>query len=232
MSAQAEIMKLARLLRTEPAELDYLAKADARDLRKLRELATDRLYDADRERLERTAAASKLLPNALVATIGHKVFGALLCARLSGLLETDKAIDVAKRLPPDFLADIAVEMDPRRASEVISGIPIEKIVAAAAVLATRGETVAMGRFVGHLKPPALAACVATLDAETILRTGFVLEERARLDQIVALMPEDRLRELVLAAVEHGIEDEARDLFTALGKRQAARLAPLLEELAG
>jgi hypothetical protein len=230
MSAQAEIIKLAHLLGAAPEDLAYLAKGEADDLRTLRELATDRLYDADRERLERTAAASRLLPNALVATIGHKVFGALLCARLAGLLETDKAVDVAKRLPPAFLADIAVEMDPRRASEVISRLPTELVVDAATVLAERGETVTMGRFVGHLNPPTLAACVAILPAETILRSAFVLEERDRLDEIVGLMPEDRLRELVEAAVANGIEDEARDLLSALGKRQAARLEPLLSAL--
>ena len=231
MSAQAEILKLARLLNTEPEQLGYLAKVDAADLRVLRERATDRLYDADLERLERIAAASKLLPNALVATIGQRVFGALLCARLSGLLDTDKAVDVAKRLQRTFLADIAVEMDPRRASDVISRLPTELVVAAATVLESRGEWVAMGRFVGHLNAPTLAACIATLRPETILRTAFVLEERDRLDEIVALMPEDRLRELVDAAVEHGIEDEARDLIGALGEHQAARLAPLLDEVA-
>ena len=230
MSAQAEMIKLAYILGAAPEDLGYLAQGSPEDLRKLRELATDRLYDADRERLERTAAASKLLPNALVATIGHKVFGALLCARLAGLLETDKAVDVAKRLPPAFLADIAVEMDPRRASDVISGLPTELVVDTATVLAERGETVTMGRFVGHLNPPTLAACVATLPAEAILRSAFVLEERDRLDEIVGLMPEDRLRELVEAAVSNDIEDEARDLLSALGKRQAARLEPLLREL--
>lgn len=167
----------------------------------------------------------------MVTTIGQKVFGALLCARIAGLLEVDKAVDVAKRMPPDFLADIAVEMDPRRASDVISRIPTDQIVGSAQVLEQRGETVAMGRFVGHLDRPTLAACVATLQAATILRIGYVLEERKRLDEIVGLMPEDRLRELARAAIDEGLEEEARDLLASLGKRQAARLQPLIEEVA-
>lgn len=56
MSVQAEIVKLARLLGSEPDALEYLAKVQERDLRKLREQATDRLYDADRAQLERAAA--------------------------------------------------------------------------------------------------------------------------------------------------------------------------------
>lgn len=226
LETRAEIAKLARLLGTEAASLDFLCKAEAGDLRKLREQATDRLYDADRARLERAAAASKLLPTQVVATIGHKVFGALLCARIAGMLEPARAVDVAKRLPADFLADIAAEIDPRRASDVIARIPTDQIVEAAKLLAERGEVVAMGRFVGHLSPTAIAACIAALDEATILRVAFVLEDKDRLDDIVELLSDDRLRAMIRAAAKEKLWPEALDLTTHLAQSHRAHLADI------
>ena len=118
-------------------------------------------------------------------------------------------------------------MDPRRASEVISGIPTEQIVGSAQVLEQRGEMVAMGRFVGHLKRPTLAACIDALTPETVLRIAFVLEERKRLDEIVAMLTDQRLAELAEAASKRGLEEEGADLLAGLGSKQSARLAPLL-----
>ena len=82
---------------------------------------TETLYDADGGSLGRLAAASRLLPAGLTATIGQRAFGPLLSARLAGLLDPDRAVDVAAKLPPPFLADVAIELDPRRASELIAG---------------------------------------------------------------------------------------------------------------
>ena len=122
LQAHAEVMKLARLLGREPDELAYLERLAPADLRALRDGVTETLYDAHGSSLARLAAASRLLPSGLIATIGQHAFGPLLSARLAGLLETDKAVDVATKLPPPFLADVAVELDPRRASDLIASI--------------------------------------------------------------------------------------------------------------
>jgi hypothetical protein len=88
-------------------------------VRRLRERATDRLFDADGHALQRIAAASKLLPAAVAAAIGQRAFGPLLCARIAGRLDPGRGVDLAARLPAEFLADVAVELDPRRAGEII-----------------------------------------------------------------------------------------------------------------
>ncbi len=100
--------------------------------------------------LSRLAAASKLLPVGLVATLGERAFGPVLSARITGLLDPGRAVEVAQRLPVDFLADIAVDLDPRRASAVIARIPPQQIGEVTRELVRRHESVTMGRFVGHL----------------------------------------------------------------------------------
>ena len=122
LQSHAEVMKLARLLDREPDQLAYLERLSPADLRALRDSVTETLYDAHGGALGRLAAASRLLPSGLTATIGQRAFGPLLSARLAGLLDTDKAVDVATKLPPPFLADVAVELDPRRASDLIASI--------------------------------------------------------------------------------------------------------------
>ena len=60
-------------------------------------------------------------------------------------------------MPVEFLADVAVELDPRRADAVIARIPAERIVLISRELLRRREYVAMGRFVGHLNDDAVEA---------------------------------------------------------------------------
>jgi hypothetical protein len=229
LQAQAEVMKLARLLGREPDELAYLERLDPKDLRALRDGVTETLYDAHGSSLGRLAAASRLLPAGLVATIGQRAFGPLLSARLAGLLDTDKAVDVATKLPPPFLADVAVELDPRRASELIAAIAPAIIGQVTAELTARREYVTMGRFVGHLSDEAIAAALATMDDEAVLRVAFVLEDRAQLSRLFAKLPASRSAGVIAAAADDGLWLEALDLLNHLHKRQ--RKAMVLAALA-
>ena len=91
----------------------------------------------------------------LTALIAQKAFGPLLCARIAGVLATEHAIALADRMPAQFLSDLAVELDPRRCSAIISGMPAEQVAEVAEILGQRAEYVAMGRFVGHMTDEAI-----------------------------------------------------------------------------
>ncbi len=221
--AQAEVLKLARLLQREPGSLEYLTRLSLTDLRRLREQVTDALFDANRRTLTRLAAASKLLPAGVTAVIAQRAFGPLLAARISGLLEPERAVEVAAKLPPAFLADVAVELDPRRTTDVIARIPPAQIKAVGAELVSRQEYVTMGRFVGHLAEQAIRASLEVIDDEQLLRLGFVLEQKDRLESVVAVLGEQRLYGLIDAAAAHDLWVEALDLLIHLGKQRQRRL---------
>src|SRR5579884_3252370 len=173
---QPEIVKLARLLHRDPEQLSYLEQVPPGDLGLLREQVTEALFNAHDGTLRRLAAASRLLPAGLVASLGQGTFGPMLSARIAGLLEADRAVEIAAKMPTAFLADVAVELDPRRASAVIAGIPPERIFEITAELERRGEYVTMGRFVGHLSDAALHTALEALDDEAFSKTMFVIEE--------------------------------------------------------
>jgi hypothetical protein len=219
LQAHGEVMKLARLLQREPESLGYLEPLSVQDLRDLRERLTETVFDAHTGSLRRLAAASRLLPVGLSASMGETVFGPLLSARLTGLLEPGRAADMASKLPAPFLADVAVEMDPRRASELISRIPADQIAQITSELMSRGEYVTMGRFVGHLSDEAIAAALAAMDDRSLLGVVFVLEDKAQLPGLVALLPERRVAGVIQAAADNDLWVEALDLLDHLAPQQ-------------
>jgi hypothetical protein len=229
LKTQAEVTKLARLLDERPERLAYLQKLRPDDLRLLRELATDAHYASDQGRFQRIAFASSLLPHPLTALIAQKAFGPLLCARIAGVLNTDHAIALADRMPAGFLSDLAVELDPRRCSAIISGMPPEQIAGVAEILGTRGEYVAMGRFVGHMTDEAIEQSLAVLDEPALLRISYVLEGDDGLERVIGLMSRDHLRRAVRAASEHDLWPEALDLLGRVSQRLAGTLGDIAAE---
>ncbi len=210
--ADAEIVKLARLLGAKPRELDFLRQIEWQALRDLREQAASTMFDADRQQLQRVAAATKLVPGKITAVIGERAFGPLLAARVTGLLDPSRAVDIAGHLPTRFLADVATQIEPRLASRVIAEIPAAQIAATARELADRGDHVTMGRFVGHLSERALKQALDAVDDETLLRTAYVVESKGALDALVAIVPEPRLHDIMRTATELDLWREALDVL--------------------
>jgi hypothetical protein len=226
LDTSVEVLKLARLVGAEPEDLGYFEQAEPQDIRDLREQVTAVMFDADRQMLQRVAAATRLIPAKLAAVIGERAFGALLCARVTGLLDPSRAVDIAHHLPVDFLADLCVHLDPRRASRVIGEMPAETVAAIASELAAREEHVTMGGFVGHLSKAALAAALDAVDDEDLLRTAYVVESKQSLGALVALLPEERLDAIIEAASTADLWTEALDVLGHISERQRGALGDL------
>ena len=223
LEARAEILKLSRLLGRQADGFAYLEGMPSAEIRLLREQVTDVLFTAHGPALSRLAAASRLLPVALVATLGEKVFGPVLSARVAGLLDPGRAVEMASRLPIGFLADVAIELDPRRASEVIGRIPPEQIAAITRELIGRGEYVTMGRFVGHLSSDAIVSAVGVMDDTALLRVAFVLESKDSLEDLVGVLPSERLDGIIEAAANADLWPEVLDLLGHLALTQRREL---------
>jgi hypothetical protein len=227
LETRAEVEKLARLLGVDPGRLAYLERLPAGTLREFRDQATEALFRAGRGPVRRIGMAAGVTPAVLASQLAERVFGPLLCARIAGEVDPAHAVDIAKRLSDGFLADVAIELDPRRASDVIARIPTKRIVAVARELARRGEYVTMGRFVGHVSGEALHASIDAIDDEALLRTAFVLEGKARLDDIIGNVSEERLRGLTRTTVEAGLWPETLDLLSHLDPELRGRLADVV-----
>ncbi len=226
LNTDVEILKLARVVACDASDLDYLQHVDPQEIRDLREQVTVVMFDADRQMLQRVAGAAKLIPSKLAAVVGERAFGPLLCARLTGLLEPSRAVDVAAKLPTPFLADLAVALDPRRASRVIAEIPPKQIAEITRLLAERDEHIAMGGFVGHLSEAALRAAIAVVSDETLLETAYVVESKGSLGALVATLPAKRLESIIATANEAGLWIQALDVLRYVDEQQRGELGDI------
>jgi hypothetical protein len=225
--SRAEIAKLARLLGVTDEELAYLEKVPAPELRDYRESAVDLLYDTDRELLGKTADAARLLPARTLAKIGQSALGPLICAHLTGLLDPARSAEIASHFSTEFLAQLASEMDPRRAVEVIEATSPAQVLEIALAMAAGGEYVAMGRFVAHLEDHTLAACLERLSDEDLLRVAFVLEGDKAHERTFELLGAARMREVLGGAKAAGLSEEAaylRDHLSAAQRKQLSARA--------
>lgn len=229
LDVRAEVLKIARLLGVEEADVAYLADVSSADLRDFRAKATDRLFEGA-PGLVRAAAAGRLIPSRLAATIAQRAFGPMLCARAAGGADPAKAVDVAAHLPANFLADVAIHLDPRRVAEVIAGVPTELVVPVGRELERRGEFVTMGRFLAFVPDQSIAAAIGALTDETMLRTAFVLEHKDRLDHAIGLLPPERLPGIIRTASELDLWSEALDLLHHVSDERKGPIADLLSEL--
>jgi hypothetical protein len=219
-----EIHKLAHTLGVAPEHLDGLRAVPAEDLRTLRNQIAEALFRADRARFAKVAALSKAVPVAVAAKLTEHAFPPLLAARTAELVDPQRAGELVARLSDDYLADVSAAMDPARAREVIAAIPAERIARVGAELARREEWVVIGGFIDQVSGDALAATVRVFDGGQLLRIGFVLDEKARLEDIAGLVTELQLDGMLEAARSQELWAELDDLLSQLSPARIARLA--------
>lgn len=217
LQAQAEAVKLGRLLDSDAQELAFLHDLPVADTRAFRQSISDSLFDAHRSGFVRLAKLSNLLPAGVAARLSRKALGPMLSARVTGELKPKRAVVLAKKLPADFLAQLSLDLDPRRAESVIAAMPEAVAIPVALELLTAREYVTMAQFVDALDDNIIAAVTAAIDSdEALLRIGFFVESDQRLAQLIALLPQQRLDGTVAAAVKLQLWPEVLNLTERVG----------------
>ena len=230
LAHQAETLRLARVLDVAREDLAFLAGAPTEALAELRGSVLDGLLERSRHEFERAVALADRIPRGLAATLSQRAMGPVLGGRASALLRPEMAADLAARLPAEFLADVATHVDLRHVGPLIGGIPTETMGAAGDVLRAREEWIVLSAFVGHVPEAKLETLLERFDGEALLRAGFVIEDASRLDAVVALLPDDRLDELLEAAHEHALWPAAVALAAGLEAEQHERILAALDRL--
>jgi hypothetical protein len=223
LEVDAEIQRIAKLLGVAPAELEYLRELPSPELRGLRDQVTATLFDSSGA-LSQLASATKLLPAGVAASLAEKHFGPMLTARIAGLVDVDRAVDIAARLPTSFLAQVGSELDPRRVASILAKIPAETIAAVAAELIAEEQWVAMGTFYGFLPDASIAAAMGVADAHALLQISLMLDDKSRLANVLAIAGSERLDEVTAAAEAAGLTEQFRALEVYLTPAQQTQLA--------
>jgi len=230
VETEAELLRLGRVLGVDSRELAFLEMADAEELRELRASVSDRLLASNREQFERIVALGRHLPAAVGARLARHALGPRLAGRAASLLDADQLADLAERLPPEFLADVATVVDLRYVGPLIGGIDTGRVTEVTGILIEREEWTTMAAFVDEIRHDVLVETIRFFDGDALLRVGFVLEDRSRLDEILALLGDERLREMLIAADERDLLAEALHLVNGLSDPGVARVATMLAKL--
>ncbi|NMO04396.1 hypothetical protein HH308_24560 [Gordonia sp. TBRC 11910] len=225
----AELTKLARTLGVEEERLAFLAEVSPDSLKTVRMSVSDRLFDADGDKLKRIAAAAKLVPAPIAAKAAAVAFGPLLTAAIASSIEVSRGIAVAGNLRVGFLARVAAELDPRRCGPILSALPASLAGKVAAQLVADGEHITLGRFVGAISDDALRTAAREINDSDLLRVAFLLEDRANIDYVVDVVS-DRLPGILAAAGDEGLWSHALGLLDAIGDEHRRTMGDLAAQL--
>jgi len=228
LEARAEAVKLARLLALAPEAVAYTESQPAAQTRAFREALTKALFDQHRGGFQRLAGLAKLLPASLTAKLAEKALGATVSGRVASEMEPGRAVEIAKNLPAPFLADLTVQLDPKRAAAVVARMPVDIVLKAALELLRRQDYITMARFVDVLDETALKAVMEAMPSdEALLRVGFFVENPDRLETLAGLLPEKRLLGTLRVAQTGNLWSEALALIAHIGPALQGRYGDLL-----
>ena len=230
LGVEIELVKLARVLGTDPNQLGFLEGADPTALRELRNSVSDRLLKQGQADFERVAAVARYLPTTVAAKLAEHALGPQLSGRMAGLLSLEQIAEFVDRLPASFLADLAPVVDLRAIGPLISDISESKLAEAAWVLIGRDDWITIAAFVDSTPAERLAGTINEVDGEAILRIGLSMESRSRIDEILGLLEDDKLRELLVAAAETDLAPVAIHLIDAMADEGLIRIGRLLADL--
>lgn len=225
LALTAEYLKLARLLGCPQEAVAGLKGLDVAALRELRGACTSMLFDGDRGSLQRIVSVARLLPAGLNALIAEKAMGPVLGSRVAGMLPPKDAVEIARRVPLNFNVEVTLLLDPRSAAPMLRVMPLELVVAVTREMVKRREYIVMARFVDALTDEQIRACMAAMDDEAMLQSGFFVESPQRLEEVVELMSDARLRDVVgqAARPDRDLGGAVMALMSGVGPRLQRRM---------
>ena len=234
LDTSAELVKLGQFLGVPSTELNFLESLPLPTLIKVRALTTDKLFNDGRKLFQKLASATKLLPTGITATIGEKIFGAMLCARIASEMPYQRAIELADKMTIPFLAKVTLELDPRRVKDIIQNMPLAKLRAVATELLAQKHYIVMGGFVGYMLPAQLKVILQDVSTEeALLHIGFFIESKHQLSDIIRLLPKERLHKLIGYLQTHEeLWPEALALMVHLEDEIKRELGDIAAELGG
>ncbi len=197
IAARQEVVRLAATLGCEMSELEFLEDlVDAHAIAGLRSAVMGALGRHGSDRISRVAAAGRLLPAPLAATITETAISPALCAIIASNSDVSKLADVAKRLDLSFVAKVATHLDPSRVSDLIDTMPVSRLVEVAQLLAADEQYPTMAMFVDVLVPSTLHTLVAHLTPLQILRTSALVTSPSAIDEVLSALSDEAVVSLL------------------------------------
>ncbi len=148
--------RLAKLFEDfEQAELGFLEKLSVEDQADLAALINRRIDKEGGPLFQTMAVASGVLPNFLKIKMAQDMLGPRMVAKMTSYIPAKQAVQIARGMKTEFLAEVAVHQEPEKVVEVVEGSPDDLLLKISRVLASRGNYEVLASFADHISPAKL-----------------------------------------------------------------------------
>lgn len=228
LEVRAQIERLARVLNVTPDSLDYLRSHDAPTLSQFRRLVSTAMFDENRSLFAKLAQATKLLPLGVTAKMTTAVIGPELAGRVASEMDPQRAVALARKLPPTFLAETCSAMDPVRAESVVRAMPTAIVVSVSRALCQRRDHMTAASFVNVLDDSVIQAVMDDNDDDAdLLQIGFFIEDKARLEALIGMMGDARIASTMVTAERDALWAQALAMMEGTSLATRARIGGII-----
>lgn len=221
--SRAELLRIANLMGVGPEDIEFLGQLSAESLYEFRQQLIG-IYFEENPSLKRLAKIANMLPSSVIAKITQEAIGPILAARVVGEVDTKAAVGILKRVPIDFICDTAVQADPRRVIPLFSEAPTQIAMDVADELIARKEYVAIGQLIAFVEDDVMDHALSNASDIDILKSSFLVEDKERLGDGVAMLSDARVRSLIKTAAKKEMWLEALDLMSHLDLEEFRRVS--------
>lgn len=230
IETQAELLKLGRLLETDENDLAFLDGQDLGALASFRGAVSGFFYEQHQDSYQRLAGISKLVPTGASAKLATTVLGSVLAAGIASELPAERAIKLADKLPEEFLAKLCIHLEPKYSRGLLAAMPDKIVASVAKTLLAMGEHITLARFVAVIPPSALQAVTSSIDdGEAMVKIALYLENKSKLNTVLALLSEDQQRATLKAATDHELWPAVLSLNEHLNTELRGQMGNLVAE---
>ncbi|MFT4049639.1 MAG: hypothetical protein QM648_07345 [Solirubrobacterales bacterium] len=212
--SRAELLRIANLMGVAPEQIEFLGRLSAESLLEFRRQLIDIFFE-ENPALKRFAKVANVLPSAVIAKLTVDAIGPIIAARVVGEVDTKAAVGVLKRVPISFIVDTAVQADPRRVIPLFAESPRQIAKDTADELIRRKEYVAIGQLIAYVEDDVMEHALGTASDLDVLYSSFLIEDKDRLGDGVAMLDDKRVKSIIKTAAKHKMWLEALDLMSHL-----------------
>jgi hypothetical protein len=210
-----QIVRIARLLATDPGEIQGLDDVPDADLRALHDQISESYFAAGREGFSKVVGLSRVLPTSVAGKLAERFLPPVFGARTAELLEPAKAADLVTKISVRYLADLSIALDPTRARPVVRAIPPSRVGEVAAELFRRHEYVAMAEFAGTVTPQALAAAIEAADGQDLLEIIGLIAWNDDIERVFTRLPGPKVDAVLAVVIDGERWDEGNHVLARL-----------------
>lgn len=227
LASRIEIRKLAHELGVEPESLDYLESLPAVELATLRHGVSRAIFAANEERIRPLGALARRVPATLAARVAKAALGPLLCGRVASVMHPKTAVPLAGHLDPEFLARVTLSLDPAASAAIIKELDDDLVIGVGKRLIDDSEFMVLARFITVVDDDVVLALVDLAEGVHLLEVAVYAEDHARVDELLQVIPEEKLLAIIeAAATDTARADAAVSLISMLSTGSQRRLANL------